>query len=175
MWGTWLATFGLIFSKMSTIPHTAYMSSLAPPLAALSAAGLVMFWRAYRADGRRGWLLPLAVAAEVAWAYSCGGTTAASCPGCRLRGRGRRGRGRGPRRGQADPPGADPAGHGRAHRRRGGGARRAGRVGRLRARSHYAGSSFNATAGPAGGLGGGANTPGPGVAAAGGIWARRPP
>jgi 4-amino-4-deoxy-L-arabinose transferase-like glycosyltransferase len=68
MWGTWLATFGLIFSKMSMIPHTAYLSSLAPPLAALSGAGIVMFWRAYRAGGWRGWVLPLAVAAEVAWA-----------------------------------------------------------------------------------------------------------
>jgi hypothetical protein len=69
MWGTWLATYGLIFSKMSTIPHTAYVSSLAPPLAALSGAGIVMFWRAYRAEGWRGWVLPLAVAAEAAWAY----------------------------------------------------------------------------------------------------------
>ena len=68
MWGTWLATYGLIFSKMSTIPHTAYMSSLAPALAALSAAGIVMFWRAYRAGGWRAWLLPAAVAAELAWA-----------------------------------------------------------------------------------------------------------
>jgi hypothetical protein len=69
MWGTWLATYGLIFSKMSMIPHTAYMSSLAPPLAALSAVGIVMFWRAYRAEGWRGWVLPFAVAAEVAWAF----------------------------------------------------------------------------------------------------------
>jgi 4-amino-4-deoxy-L-arabinose transferase-like glycosyltransferase len=69
LWGTWLATYGLIFSKMSTIPHTAYMSSLAPALAALSGAGIVMFWRAYRAAGWRGWVLPLAVAAEVAWAF----------------------------------------------------------------------------------------------------------
>ena len=68
MWGIWLATFGLIFSEMSTIPHTAYMSSLAPPLAALSAAGIVMFWRAYRGYGWRGWVLPAAVAAELAWA-----------------------------------------------------------------------------------------------------------
>jgi 4-amino-4-deoxy-L-arabinose transferase-like glycosyltransferase len=68
MWGVWLATFGLIFSEMSTIPHTAYMSSLAPPLAALSAAGIVMFWRAYRGYGWRGWVLPAAVAAELAWA-----------------------------------------------------------------------------------------------------------
>jgi 4-amino-4-deoxy-L-arabinose transferase-like glycosyltransferase len=68
MWGTWLLTVGLVFSKMSAIPHTAYMSSLAPPLAALSAAGIVLFWRAYRAGGRRAWLLSAAVAAEVAWA-----------------------------------------------------------------------------------------------------------
>ena len=73
LWGTWLATYGLIFSKMSTIPHTAYMSSLAPPLAALSGAGIVMFWRAYRAAGWRGWVLPLAVAAEAAWAFFLGG------------------------------------------------------------------------------------------------------
>ena len=68
MWGTWLVTFGLVFSKMSTIPHTAYMASLAPSLAALSAAGIVMFWRAFRAGGWRAWVLPAAVAAQVAWA-----------------------------------------------------------------------------------------------------------
>ena len=68
MWGTWLVAYGLTFSKMSTIPHTAYMSSLAPPLAALSAAGIVMFWRAFRAGGWRAWVLPAAAAAQVAWA-----------------------------------------------------------------------------------------------------------
>jgi 4-amino-4-deoxy-L-arabinose transferase-like glycosyltransferase len=68
MWGTWLVTFGLVFSKMSMIPHTAYVASLAPPLAALSAAGTVMFWRAYRAGGWRGWVLPAAVAVQSAWA-----------------------------------------------------------------------------------------------------------
>jgi 4-amino-4-deoxy-L-arabinose transferase-like glycosyltransferase len=67
-WGAWLVTYGLIFSKMSNIPHTAYMSALAPPLAALSGAGIVMFWRAYRASGWRGWMLPAVVAAQVAWA-----------------------------------------------------------------------------------------------------------
>jgi 4-amino-4-deoxy-L-arabinose transferase-like glycosyltransferase len=67
MWGTWLVTFGVVFSAMKTIPHTAYMSSLAPPLAALSAAGIVMFWRAYLASGWRGWVPPTAVAAQLAW------------------------------------------------------------------------------------------------------------
>ncbi len=68
MWGVWLLTFGVIYSEMSVIPHTAYMAALAPPIAALSAAGIVMFWRLYRSGDRRGWVLPLAVAAELAWA-----------------------------------------------------------------------------------------------------------
>jgi 4-amino-4-deoxy-L-arabinose transferase-like glycosyltransferase len=67
MWGVWLLTVGLVFSKMSVIPHTAYLAALAAPLAALSAAGIVMFWRAYRTGGWRGWVLPFAVAAELAW------------------------------------------------------------------------------------------------------------
>jgi len=69
MWGVWLVTFAVTFSAMSVIPHTAYMASLAPPLAALSGAGIVLFWRAYQADGRRGWVLPAAVASELAWAF----------------------------------------------------------------------------------------------------------
>lgn len=68
MWGIWLATFAIVFSKMPIVAHTAYVASLAPPLAALSGAGIVMFGRWYRAGDRRGLLLPLAVAAELAWA-----------------------------------------------------------------------------------------------------------
>jgi 4-amino-4-deoxy-L-arabinose transferase-like glycosyltransferase len=69
MWGTWLVTFGVIYSVMNNIPHTAYMASLAPPLAALSGAGMVLFWRWYRSGSPAGWLLPAAVALELAWAY----------------------------------------------------------------------------------------------------------
>jgi 4-amino-4-deoxy-L-arabinose transferase-like glycosyltransferase len=68
MWGTWLVTFGVIFSVMNNIPHTAYMASLAPPLAALSGTGIVLFWRWYRAGSRAGWLLPIAIAMELVWA-----------------------------------------------------------------------------------------------------------
>ncbi|MGW5701143.1 ArnT family glycosyltransferase [Amycolatopsis japonica] len=67
MWGVWLLTFGLVFS-VADVPHTAYVASLAPAVAALSALGLVLFWRAYRKDGKRSWLLPIAVTAEVVWA-----------------------------------------------------------------------------------------------------------
>jgi 4-amino-4-deoxy-L-arabinose transferase-like glycosyltransferase len=69
MWGLWLITFGLIYSDMSNIPHTAYVASLAPPLAALSGTGIVLFWRWYRSGSQAWWLLSLAVAVEVAWAY----------------------------------------------------------------------------------------------------------
>jgi 4-amino-4-deoxy-L-arabinose transferase-like glycosyltransferase len=68
MWGVWLATFAVVFSKMSLILHTAYVASFAPPVAALSGAGIVMFGRWYRAGNWPGLLLPLAVAAELAWA-----------------------------------------------------------------------------------------------------------
>ncbi|OXM51401.1 mannosyltransferase [Amycolatopsis thailandensis] len=67
MWGVWLLTFGLVFS-VADVPHTAYVASLTPAVAALSALGIVLFWRAYREGGKQAWLLPLAVAAEVAWA-----------------------------------------------------------------------------------------------------------
>jgi hypothetical protein len=68
MWGIWLVTFGIVFSKMGVVAHTAYVASLAPPVAALSAAGIVMFGRWYRAGDWRGLLLPVAAGAELAWA-----------------------------------------------------------------------------------------------------------
>jgi 4-amino-4-deoxy-L-arabinose transferase-like glycosyltransferase len=68
LWGIWLLTFGVVFSAMSVIPHTAYIAALAPALSALGGAGIVLLWRAYRAGGRAAWLLPAAVLAELAWA-----------------------------------------------------------------------------------------------------------
>ncbi|WP_211344349.1 ArnT family glycosyltransferase [Actinoplanes teichomyceticus] len=67
MWGVWLVTFGFVFSA-SAVAHTAYVASLAPAIAAVSALGIVMFGRAYRRGGRQGWILPLAVAVQLAWA-----------------------------------------------------------------------------------------------------------
>ncbi|MEU5264290.1 glycosyltransferase family 39 protein [Amycolatopsis sp. NPDC021455] len=67
MWGVWLVTLGLTFT-VAAVPHTAYVGSLAPPVAALSGLGIVMFWRAYRRGGGRAWILPAVVAAETAWA-----------------------------------------------------------------------------------------------------------
>lgn len=67
LWGVWLATVMTVFSQIN-IPHTAYLAALAPPLAALSALGIVEFWRAYRHGGRMAWLMPVVVAGQVGWA-----------------------------------------------------------------------------------------------------------
>jgi 4-amino-4-deoxy-L-arabinose transferase-like glycosyltransferase len=57
-WGLWLLVGLVVYSAM-TIPHTAYLALLAPPVAALSAAGIALY--------RRTWPLPAAIAAEAAW------------------------------------------------------------------------------------------------------------
>jgi 4-amino-4-deoxy-L-arabinose transferase-like glycosyltransferase len=57
-WGIWLVVGLVVYSAM-TIPHTAYLSLLALPIAALSAAGIALYWRT--------WLLPVAIVAETAW------------------------------------------------------------------------------------------------------------
>jgi 4-amino-4-deoxy-L-arabinose transferase-like glycosyltransferase len=68
MWGTWLCTAGLVFSVMTTIPHTAYLAMLAPPVAALAAVGIYLLAGMYRTERDSGWLLPVAILAEVLWA-----------------------------------------------------------------------------------------------------------
>ncbi|MEU7057398.1 glycosyltransferase family 39 protein [Streptomyces sp. NPDC046197] len=73
LWGTWLATFFLVFSAGSVAGHTYYMGVIAVPLAALTGGGIVLMWRAHRAGGRRAWALPGAVAATAIWsAYLAG-------------------------------------------------------------------------------------------------------
>ncbi|MFH8747653.1 ArnT family glycosyltransferase [Streptomyces rimosus] len=73
LWGGWLLTAATVMSAIN-VPHATYMSALAPGLAALSAAGVVTLWRAYRkgtvsgAGGLRTWALPVTVAVQAAWA-----------------------------------------------------------------------------------------------------------
>ncbi|MER6049274.1 hypothetical protein ABT168_17765 [Streptomyces sp. NPDC001793] len=62
-----MTTYFLVFSAGSVGGHTYYMGVIAVPLAALTGGGLTLLWGAYRAGGRRGWVLPGAVAATVAW------------------------------------------------------------------------------------------------------------
>ncbi|CAL9632361.1 hypothetical protein SUDANB176_06116 [Streptomyces sp. enrichment culture] len=65
MWGVWLATFAVVLSRM-TVMHSAYLASLAPALAALAAAGIVLVLRLYR-DGRAPWLLPPLIVGQIVW------------------------------------------------------------------------------------------------------------
>ncbi|WP_206302659.1 glycosyltransferase family 39 protein [Streptomyces sp. WAC 01529] len=69
MWGSWLVTAAFVLSALGDLFHTAYLSILAPPIAALAAAGTVALWRAHRVSpgGRRAWVLPAAITLEVAW------------------------------------------------------------------------------------------------------------
>jgi 4-amino-4-deoxy-L-arabinose transferase-like glycosyltransferase len=67
LWGGWLAVYLLVFSAGSVGGHTYYMGVVAAPLAALTGAGLVLLWRAYRSGERAGWALPGTVAATAAW------------------------------------------------------------------------------------------------------------
>jgi 4-amino-4-deoxy-L-arabinose transferase-like glycosyltransferase len=66
MWGLWLAVHIVAFS-VGNVAHTFYTAVMAPAIAALTGAGLVMFWKAIRAGRAHGWGLPLAVAATGAW------------------------------------------------------------------------------------------------------------
>ncbi|QKV73843.1 glycosyltransferase family 39 protein [Amycolatopsis sp. Hca4] len=69
-WGGWLLVTGVVFSYAQGIWHPYYTTMLAPAIAAISAAGLARFWRAYRGDGAASWLLlPAAVALTAVWAF----------------------------------------------------------------------------------------------------------
>lgn len=65
LWGTWLLTMGIFFSVAGFF-HQYYMTEMAPAIAALFGIGLVTMWQDFRRDGRRGWLLPLALVATIA-------------------------------------------------------------------------------------------------------------
>jgi 4-amino-4-deoxy-L-arabinose transferase-like glycosyltransferase len=67
MWGGTLLVTGLAFSA-GTIPHSQYMTVLAPGLAALSAAGIFALYRAFASGERLGWLLVVGIAGTVLWA-----------------------------------------------------------------------------------------------------------
>ncbi|MFH9969038.1 ArnT family glycosyltransferase [Streptomyces mirabilis] len=67
LWGSWLATFFLVFSFGSVTGHTYYMGVVAVALAAMGSAGAVRAWRACRKGGRRAWVLPGVIAVNLAW------------------------------------------------------------------------------------------------------------
>ena len=66
LWGAWLVSFAVIYS-VTIVPHTAYLASLAPAVACLSAAGIVLGWTGYRDRRRSWWVLPLMIATQAGW------------------------------------------------------------------------------------------------------------
>ncbi|MFG2502290.1 ArnT family glycosyltransferase [Streptomyces sp. NPDC048441] len=68
MWGGWLLTSAVLLSAMA-VPHTAYVTLLAPALAALAAAGIVALWRIHNASlgPPQTLVLPVAVVVQEAW------------------------------------------------------------------------------------------------------------
>ena len=66
LWGSWLLVTAAVFSLAQGIFHPYYTTMLAPAVAAISAAGIVMFWRA-RTFVR--FLLPLSVVITAGWAF----------------------------------------------------------------------------------------------------------
>ncbi|GLY02208.1 glycosyltransferase family 39 protein [Actinoplanes sp. NBRC 101535] len=63
--GSWLLVVAAVLGGM-TIAHQAYLASLAPPLAVLSALAVVRAWTGLR-DGDAPWQLPVLVVAELLW------------------------------------------------------------------------------------------------------------
>lgn len=69
LWGSWLLVTTIVFSFAQGIWHPYYTTALAPAIAAISAAGLALFWRYYR-EAETVWiLLPIAIAISAAWAF----------------------------------------------------------------------------------------------------------
>jgi 4-amino-4-deoxy-L-arabinose transferase-like glycosyltransferase len=68
LWGGWTALHYLTFAMAEGTMHPYYTTALAPGIAALCAGGGVMLLRAFRADRRWAWVLPLALGVTGVWA-----------------------------------------------------------------------------------------------------------
>jgi hypothetical protein len=66
MWGLWLGLHIVAFS-VGNVAHTFYTAIMAPAIAALTGAGVVMFGKALRGGRPLAWGLPLGVALTAAW------------------------------------------------------------------------------------------------------------
>ena len=65
LWGTWLVT-SVVFFSVANLFHRYYLVMLAPPIAALCAAGLAALWRQYGHGDWRTLLLPAVFAGSAA-------------------------------------------------------------------------------------------------------------
>ncbi|WP_260471013.1 glycosyltransferase family 39 protein, partial [Streptomyces sp. RP5T] len=69
LWGGWLVLHYLTFAMAEGTMHPYYTTALAPGIAALTGAGGVLLWRAFRGgDARWSWVLPAGLAVTGLWA-----------------------------------------------------------------------------------------------------------
>jgi 4-amino-4-deoxy-L-arabinose transferase-like glycosyltransferase len=68
LWGGWTLLHYLTFSMAEGTMHPYYTTALAPGIAALCGGGGALLLRAFRADRRWAWVLPLALAVTGVWA-----------------------------------------------------------------------------------------------------------
>ena len=67
LWSGWLLTYAAVYSSAGGIFHFYYLSTLAPPMAALAGIGMAGVWGFYLQRGRRALLLPATLLATTAW------------------------------------------------------------------------------------------------------------
>ncbi|MFJ1736318.1 ArnT family glycosyltransferase [Streptomyces sp. NPDC088254] len=68
LWGGWTLLHYLTFALAEGTMHPYYTTALAPGVAALCGGGGAMLLRAFRADRRWAWVLPLALGVTAVWA-----------------------------------------------------------------------------------------------------------
>ncbi|MEU0058938.1 glycosyltransferase family 39 protein [Streptomyces sp. NPDC006334] len=68
LWGGWTLLHYLTFAFAEGTMHPYYTTALAPGIAALCGGGGAMLLRAFRADRRWAWVLPLALGVTAVWA-----------------------------------------------------------------------------------------------------------
>ncbi|MEV6736700.1 glycosyltransferase family 39 protein [Streptomyces sp. NPDC051104] len=68
LWGGWTALHYLTFAMAEGTMHPYYTTALAPGIAALCGGGGTMLLRAFRADKRWAWVLPVGLAVTAVWA-----------------------------------------------------------------------------------------------------------
>ncbi|WP_067472481.1 glycosyltransferase family 39 protein [Actinomadura hibisca] len=69
LWGGWLAVHFVVFSFAQGTFHPYYSTAMGPAIAALTGAGAVLLYRAYRGSAAWSWVLPAGVAVTGAWAF----------------------------------------------------------------------------------------------------------
>ncbi|MFJ4717032.1 ArnT family glycosyltransferase [Streptomyces sp. NPDC088785] len=68
LWGGWLVLHYVTFATAEGTMHPYYTTAVAPGIAALCGGGGVLLLRAFRADRRWAWVLPVALGATGIWA-----------------------------------------------------------------------------------------------------------